>query len=276
MTDFTSDPTPAPSLRPPSRPRRFKTARTILALIMREMQTTYGRNVGGYLWAILEPIGGIIFLVVIFSIGLRMREPSLGNSFALFYTTGIAPLTIFLSCADKVANSLKFSRSLLAYPGVEYTDAILARFILATLTQMVVACILFIGIHVLFSVETILHVPSVLTGMMVMAFAGLGVGVLNCYLFSVMPLWGSGWSILTRPLFIFSTIFFLFEDVPRSFQDALWWNPVVHGVGLVRRGFYATYDAPWISGLYVLLLGLVTMTVGLILLRRYHGDILNR
>ena len=43
---------PQPQLRPP----RVQTFRTISALIMREMQTTYGRSPGGYLWAVLEPV----------------------------------------------------------------------------------------------------------------------------------------------------------------------------------------------------------------------------
>lgn len=267
---------PQPAMRRAARPRKFKTPRTILALIMREMQTTYGRNVGGYVWALVEPIGGITFLVVIFSIGLRIKEPSLGNNFALFYTTGMMPLAAFLTCANKVSHALNYSRPLLSYPGVQYSDALVARFLLAALTQMIVAMILFAAIHVIWSVETILDAPAVVMGMALMAFCGFGIGVLNCYFFAVFPLWLSVWNILTRPLFIFSTVIFTFEEVPRAFRDELWWNPIVHGVGIVRSGFYATYDANWISVIYPVLLGLVTMTLGLAFLHRYHGDILNR
>ena len=34
-------------------PRRFATARTIMALILREMSTRYGRTPGGYLWTVV-------------------------------------------------------------------------------------------------------------------------------------------------------------------------------------------------------------------------------
>ena len=34
--------------------------RAVAALVLREMSTRYGRTPGGYLWAILEPLGMII------------------------------------------------------------------------------------------------------------------------------------------------------------------------------------------------------------------------
>ncbi|MDJ0823602.1 MAG: sugar ABC transporter permease, partial [Paracoccaceae bacterium] len=48
---------PPPTLppRPAYRRRRFATARAVMALMLREMSTSFGRSPGGYLWAILEP-----------------------------------------------------------------------------------------------------------------------------------------------------------------------------------------------------------------------------
>lgn len=55
--------------------------RNILALILREMSTRYGRTPGGYVWMIVEPMAGIMLLAVGFS--LLLRSPSLGISFLL-------------------------------------------------------------------------------------------------------------------------------------------------------------------------------------------------
>lgn len=278
MTDLTAPPLKiAPALSAPvASPRRMKTARTVLALMLREMQTTYGRNVGGYVWAFVEPIGGIALFTIVISIGLKIRDPSLGNSFPLFYASGFLPLTMFLTVSNKTASALQFSRSLLNYPGVRFSDALIARFLLTTLTQLLVSILILIGIHLIFEVQSILDVYQLLAGLTLAAFVGFGVGAINCFLFSVQPLWESFWSILTRPLFLFSTIFMTYEDVSRDFQSILWWNPVVHCVGLMRRGLYATYDATWISVLFLSLLSMVTFGLGLTLLQRYHSDILNR
>ena len=54
-----------PALRPKN--RHFRTLRTIGALILREMSTTYGKSVMGYLWALVEPIAALTLMSVVFS-----------------------------------------------------------------------------------------------------------------------------------------------------------------------------------------------------------------
>ena len=39
---------------------RFRMVRTVIALMLREMSTTYGRTPGGYVWALMQPLGSII------------------------------------------------------------------------------------------------------------------------------------------------------------------------------------------------------------------------
>lgn len=45
-------------LRPVSKQMPFATFRTVMAMVLREMTATYGRTPGGYIWAIIEPVGG--------------------------------------------------------------------------------------------------------------------------------------------------------------------------------------------------------------------------
>ena len=78
-----------------------------------------------------------------------------------------------------------------------------------------------------------------------------------------------------RPLFILSSIFFVFESIPQPYRDYLWYNPLVHVVGMMRRGFYPTYDAPYVEPLYVFGIAVGCTVTGLIALHRYHRDLLN-
>jgi len=105
---------------------------------------------------------------------------------------------------------------------------------------------------------------------------GLGIGTLNCALGGLYPLWDITWNILTRPLFIASGIFFLYDTMPPLARDILWYNPLIHVVGLMRTGFYPTYTAAYINEVYVLSVALISLMMGLILLGRYHREILNR
>ena len=62
--------------------RRFASLRAIGALILREMSTSNGRSPGGYLWAVLEPAGGIALLSLVFA--AAFRNPPIGISFPMF------------------------------------------------------------------------------------------------------------------------------------------------------------------------------------------------
>lgn len=269
-------PPPAPPALPPAEAgqRRFATARTVAALILREMSTRYGRTPGGYLWAIVEPLAAILVLSVGFS--LILRKPALGTSFILFYATGYLPFDLYQTVARSVAKSLTFSRPLLRYPAVSWVDAVLARFLLNGLTAVLVAILLLAGILIVIDSRAVLDLPPILVAMAEAMLLGLGVGVLNCAIMGLYPIWDVAWSIITRPLFIASGIFFLYDTMPPLAQEILWYNPLIHIVGRMRTGFYPTYTAQYVNGLYVLSLSLVLLTLGLILMGRYHRDILNR
>ena len=283
MTEISSSADPALQGLPPlpqSKPepilyrRRFATLRAIAALCLREMSTTNGRSPGGYLWAILEPAAGIALLSMIFSLGFR--SPSLGTNFALFYATGLVPFTFFTNISSRVGSAVTYSRQLLAYPSVTFMDAILARFVLNCLTQIMVASVIFAGIIWGFDVKVIVNFGAIATSLVMAGALALGIGTLNCFLFTQFPVWQQIWSILTRPLFLVSCVFMVYDQLPVWARDWLWYNPLIHTVGMMRHGFYSTYHATYVSVLYVFGVSLVCGVTGLLLLYRHQYELLER
>jgi capsular polysaccharide transport system permease protein len=242
--------------------------------VLREMSTRYGRTPGGYLWAILEPLAAILFLSLGFS--LVMRSPSLGTSFLLFYATGYLPFDLYNTIANTTARAVKFSKPLLKFPAVTWLDAVAARFLLNLLTGTLVA-ILLVG-AVLFVVKSraVLDLPPAVLAMALAAILGLGVGALNCVLMGLYPLWEVAWSVITKPLFLASGVLYIYEDLPPLAQNILWYNPLLHITGLMRTGFYPTYTAAYVNVPFVLFTSLILLALGLVLMGRYHRDILNR
>ncbi|PIE12251.1 MAG: sugar ABC transporter permease [Rhodobacterales bacterium] len=253
--------------------RKFKTPRTIIALILREMVTTYGRSPGGYLWAILEPVGGLAVLTIAFS--MAFHNPALGNSFPLFYATGYLPFMAYSDLAQKIGQSIRFSRPLLAYPSVTYTDAIIARFLLNTLTHLMVFFLIISGIMLMSETRAVLDYGAIANSFGMALTLGLGLGTLNCFLLMRFPIWERLWVILNRPLFLMSGVFFMYEFVPDPFGSYLWYNPLIHVVGEMRRGFYPTYSGDYISYVYAYGLGLIFLLMGNVLLGRYHRELLS-
>jgi capsular polysaccharide transport system permease protein len=259
-----SEPRPPPGAARP----RGQRLRVIAALVIREMGTRFGRSSGGYLWAIAEPLGGIVLLSVAFA--LALRSPPLGSSFMLFYATGIVPFTMFNSMARGVAQAVSSNRGLLNYPVVTLLDAVIAKVILNAVTLIVIAAVLFAGIILLDDLYVTLDLAAAALGLVLAAVFGIGVGMVNCVLFGFFPTWKNVWSVLTRPLFIVSGIFYIIEVAPPKLQDVLWFNPLVHAIAVMRTGFYATYDPQDISLAYVFGIALGLILVGGYLLRRHE------
>lgn len=237
------------------------------------MSTTYGRSALGYVWAILEPVAGIALMSFIFS--YAFRSPAIGTNFALFFASGMLPFVGYSDVQQKVSVALRFSKNLLFYPSVTFVDALFARFLMNMFTQIMIIVIVLIGIITAFGLKVIVDIPAIMLALAMTFSLGLGIGTLNCYLLSVYPVWERTWAVLNRPLFLISCIFFLFDTVPQPYRDWLWWNPLIHIIGQLRKGIYATYDAEYVSPLYVFVIALVTFAAGLMLLRRYHRNIMN-
>ena len=242
--------------------------------MLREMSTRYGRTPGGYLWAVIEPVGALIVLSLLFSI--LVRAPSLGNSFILFYASGYLPHLVFMTISGQVQGSITFSKPLLQYPAVSWIDAILARFTLNLLTSIAVFCIVFAGILMVTETTTPLSLGPIVLAIALAALMALGFGALNCLLMGLFSAWENIWGMLTRPLFLISGIFFIYEDIPPALQEILWYTPWIHITGLARTGVFPTYTPSYISIELVMLWALVPLFFGLLLLRRFHKDILNR
>jgi len=250
-----------------------RTIRVVIALMLREMSTTYGRSPGGYIWKILEPIAGIAVLSLVFSV--VVRSPPLGISFPLFYATGVMPYRLYGDISGKVAGAVNFSRPFLVYPTVTFMDAILARLLLGMITECLLFVLIFWGLTTFFDTRVHLHPADMVLSMLMAMSLGIGIGSVNCVLTAFMPLWGHIWGIANRPMFMISGIFFTYESLPVVAQKYLWFNPLVHIIGVMRRGVYDGYTADYVSVSYVMVLSGGLAALGLYFLKRYHRVMLN-
>lgn len=253
--------------------RSFPTIRAITALMLREMGTTYGRSPGGYLWAILDPVLALALMSVLFSIAFG--APPLGTNFPLFYATGYLPFLMYSDIGGKIGGSIRYSRPLLAYPGVTFVDAMIARFVLNALTHTVVFFIIVFGATTVFGLHEYFDYPKIVEALTMAFSLALGIGALNCYLMSSFPVWERVWSILNRPMFMISGVFFLFDGVSQPWRDWLWLNPVAHVIDQMRAGIFATHEGRYTSPLYVYTVAAVSLLIGMMLLYRFNRRILN-
>jgi capsular polysaccharide transport system permease protein len=243
----------------------------LFALIMREMTTRFGRSAGGYLWALIEPAGFIALLAFAFS--QIAHSPPVGRSFALFYATGYIAFSFYNDIAALTGRAVQVNRPLLNYPAVTALDTVMARFLLQALTGLAVAAAIFGGILAVFAERVRLDPVPLIMCFTLAALLGLGVGLVNCSLFALSKTWERVYGVVSRPLFLVSAVFFSFGSLPGFVREVLWWNPLIHLVGLMRAGFYPVYDASYVSVLYVASLALGLVAGGLALMLACSGQL---
>ena len=175
-----------------------------------------------------------------------------------------------------MSRALSFSRPLLMYPAVTWIDALVARFVLNTITNILIAYILLGALMAITDTQTVLSMQPIVIAMALAALLGAGVGTMNCLLMGLFPVWSIIWSILTRPLFLMSGIILLYEQLPTVARDILWYNPLMHITGLMRQGFFPMYAPQYLSLSFVVFVSMILLALGLLLLRRHNKNILNR
>ncbi len=242
-----------------------------MALILREAESGGRIDRNTVIWAVLEPLIGITLLTVVFMIALP--APPLGTSFALFYASGLLPLTMFQDVTQKMTVSIRFSRPLLGFANIGFTDLIISRGTLALLTQTIVMTVMIGGLSTFLRDPQIFRVLQLGAALLALAVLSLGFGVLGCWLSVEIPVWPRVWAALLRPLIIISGVFFLVDDIGDPYRDWALWNPLAHVISTFRAGIYPSYEGELASTRYVLGVGLSCMAIGLLGLKARRNQL---
>lgn len=270
-------PNPAISgFAPPQQPRarRFRTLRVVMALIMRETGSRETRTSLGMLWSLIDPIIAVLLLSFMFS--FMQRHPRLGTNFQLYYVTGVIPFHMYSLIANRVSSSVRFSGSLLGFPSVTVVDLILARFLLNFFVNLMVFVIIATGVLLWYDLRVSPDYYKIGLSLSMAAVLGLGIGTMNALLF----LWSSSyekvWSLINRPMTVFSGVMIMITDLPEPIFRWLQWLPMAHFVSEMREAFYPSYDVNFVSVKYVLAVSAVCFIIGMIGLQRHVFDLLEK
>lgn len=239
--------------------------RMIGALILREARTRFGRSRLGYIWAIIEPASHVAIMSFVY--WAINRQAPVGPSVIMFFATGVLAYFLFHKVALHLGSSVRGSQKVLRLPFAEATDMVVARAILEGLTWVIVAGIV-LSAMVAFGLAEWPVEPEVSALAALVTFGlGLGIGMINATAMTLWASWIRIYATLTRPLYIFSGIFFSIDQVPSSLQYWLSWNPVLHAVQWFRLGFRADYATAVLDTGYLLSWVVGSILLGLCMMR---------
>ena len=233
--------------------------RVIGALLMREILTRYGRHNIGFLWLFVEPM---LFTVGVTAIWTATKAIHGGNlPITAFAITGYSSVLLWRNMPARCIASIEPNAALLHHRNVKIIDIFISR----VLVEMMGASISFFGLTIFFHFIGWTELPediiTLLLGWLSIAWFGAALAIFLGALAERSELVDKLWHPLAYLLFPFSGAGFIVDSTPQAFQNFLYFFPMVHGVEIVRDGYFGSAFHPHYDVAY-----LVCFCLGLSLL----------
>ncbi|MGJ3241966.1 MAG: ABC transporter permease [Opitutales bacterium] len=232
----------------------------IYSLLLREIQTRFGKYRLGYFWAFLEPA---LHVTVFFLIFMFIKQKQVaGMSTPMLLVTGILPFFLFRYIIMSGMTAITGNLQIFNYRRVKPADAVIARILLEVLTfGTVFVCFLIILWY--FGFEVTVHNPVETFGVFALlilfsagiAFALSIVGVLYPEMAKLIPM-------VIRPLYFISGVFYTASFFPPDLRKYVLWNPLLHVTELLRGAMLDTFES-YGSWLFLSICTVISLFFGL-------------
>lgn len=229
--------------------------RILAALFMREVLTRYGRHNIGFLWLFVEPMIFTLGVTALWTATKSVHGSDL--PIVAFALTGYSSVLLWRNMPGRCIGALWNNLSLLYHHNIRVLDIYLARLLLefggATISFTVLS-ILFISIGWLDPPQDLLQVVA---GWLVIAWFGSALAIYLGALSHESELVDKLWHPASYLIFPLSGSAFMVDALPKAAQDVVLWIPMVHGVEIVREGYFGARAHAHYDLAYVLPLSLV-------------------
>ncbi len=223
--------------------------RILGALLIREMLTRYGRHNIGFLWLFVEPMIFTLGVTALWTATKSVHGSDL--PIVAFALTGYSSVLLWRNMPGRCIGALWANLSLMYHRNIKVIDIYVARLILefggATISFATLGT-LFILLGWLAPPEDLLEVAG---GWLILAWFGSALAMFLGALSHQSELVDKLWHPASYLIFPLSGSAFMVDALPRVAQEIVLWIPMVHGVEMVREGWFgararAHYDLAYV------------------------------
>jgi ABC-type polysaccharide/polyol phosphate export permease len=240
-------------------------ARVISALLMREILTRYGRHNIGFLWLFVEPM--------IFTLGVTALWTFAGLKhgsnlpIAAFALTGYSSVLVWRNMPGRLCSAIEPNLALMYHRNVKVMDIFAARLLL----EGTGATISFIILGSIFTAIGWMNPPEdivkVIQGWFMLIWFGVSLAILIGAWSSRSEIVDKIWHPAAYLLFPLSGAAFMVDWLPHAAQKFVLYLPMVHGVELLREGYFGSAVHAQYDIAYMAVICLCLNVLGLAMLR---------
>lgn len=225
-------------------------SRVLGALLLREVLTRYGRHNIGFLWLFVEPMLFTVGVTALWTFSKATHGSNL--PIVAFAVTGYSSVLLWRNMPSRCSSAIEPNLSLMYHRNVRVIDLFLSRILLeiaGTTASFVTLTLIFNAVGWMNPPEDIL---KIMFGWFMLAWFGGSLALLIGALAARTELVEKIWHPASYLLFPLSGAVFMVEWLPRAAQDLIYFLPMVHGVELLREGYFgsmvhAHYDLSYMA-----------------------------
>ncbi|GIU02758.1 ABC transporter permease [Shewanella sp. KT0246] len=220
----------------------------IFAIFVREIKSKFSDKLG-ISWAVAQPVSFIFVLSYIRS-AIEGGETHSMPTF-VFMVYGMICIQLFLTTLTSTSGSIKKNKQLFSFRQVQPIASVIAVGLFELINKVAVISVLAMIMY-LMQIEIDIYDPlRILVYLVLIWFIALSTGMLFALARAFIPEIDKIRTMLQRPLFFISGVFFSLQDLPEGLWKFLLWNPILHAIELSRFAAYPVYGAVGVSELYL-------------------------
>ena len=235
--------------------------RVIWALLLREILTRYGRHNIGFLWLFVEPMLFTVGVTALWSATKSVHGSNL--PIVAFAVTGYSSVRLWRNMPTRCIMAMEPNMGLLYHRNVRPIDIYLSRLILEAAGAGISFVVLTLFFHFIGWLAFPEDVLEVIGSWLMLAWFGAGlalfIGALSESSEAVEKLWHPAQYLL----FPLSGSGFLVDALPVQAQHYILLLPMVHGVEMLREGYFGSQMVAHYSFAYMAIWNAVLTLLGL-------------
>jgi capsular polysaccharide transport system permease protein len=230
-------------------PEIGKKARTINALLIRELMARFGHRNIGFMWQVIEPL--MLTLGVMITWTVIYGESNHGVRVIPLVLTGYTYLTLWRHMTSRLTHAFRHGSGLLFHRHVRPADILIARGLLEAIGTLISFFVAYIPLMLLDVLEPI-HDYLVLLGAWTLAcLFSFGAALI----ITALAHFSDAFERVVQPLMYLilplTGAFYLVYWLPAAAQEFVLYSPLVHGSEMFRAGFFGpdlptTWDVPFL------------------------------
>ena len=239
--------------------------RVVFALLMREIITRFGRHNIGVLWLILEPM---LFTLGVSALWYIAKLHTYSNiPIVAFAITGYSSVLVWRNSANRCSKAIEPNLALMYHRNVKVIDIFLSRIILELVGATASITILTTFFICTGTMNWPVDVSLILGGWVLLCWFAIALGFIVGSISERSDTFERTWHIFTYLMFPLSGAVFMAHWIPSSARELLLWIPMVHGVEMVRHGYFGQIVPTYEDPTYFCIVNLVLTLCGLSLVR---------